>query len=58
MEWKSQDQSAPYTNELGISWDVKTVMSCFSSVVRDRRGKTTLLKANQLPFITPINFHQ
>ena len=39
----SQDQSAPYTNELGNVWDAETVQaSCFSSGMRQNTGNVTL----------------
>lgn len=37
----SQDQSAPYTSELGNLWDTETVqMSCFSSAAKQENAAT------------------
>lgn len=47
----SQDQSAPYTSELGIMWDTKTAASCFSGETRAQRNTMSqVIKSPGLPF--------
>lgn len=51
----SQDQSAPYTSELGNLWDTETVhMSCFSSGVRQNTKNAMLFRAGIVPPPQPM----